>query len=87
MATTIGLLLERAESIKYPCYLVVYGPAREYRTRFRMEHPGVFFKGSVQDAKELTDTVGSLGYAGGLSEMEIVAITVGDDSNLDVKEL
>lgn len=72
------LLRERLASLGFPCYLVVHGPARDYRTRFRSEHHGVFASGMVSTPEEAFSLADGTNYPGLLSEMELIAISIED---------
>lgn len=63
-------------NLTYPCYLIVYGHERTFRTKFRGEHGGVFWSGFVPDLAALEAEVEAClkRYDGSLTEMMIKAI-------------
>ena len=69
-------LKARLLHINYPCYLVVHGPARDYRTRFRGEHGGAFNSGIVNNADEAFAMIEGTRYDGYYSEMDLIAVSI-----------
>ena len=65
----------RLGGLVYPCYFVVHGPERDYRTRFRGEHAGAFRSGMVQNAEEAYAMIISARYLGHYHEMNLIAIS------------
>ena len=64
----------KLENLPYPCYFVVHGPARDYRTRYRGEHHGVFASGVVGKWEEAWGLIQGTRYPGFYSEMDLVCV-------------
>lgn len=79
---TVKQLKEKLDDLPYECYLIVYGPARDYRTKYRSEHCGVFDSGIVTNKEEAFKMIENLKYPGYYSEMNIIAIYTYDDGEL-----
>lgn len=74
---------DELKQIPYPCVVVIYGPERIYRTKYRSEHGGVFHSGIFESAENVWETLISLKYMGYLSEMTIRAYFLTEPDNED----
>lgn len=72
-------------ALNYPCYLVVYGPERNYRTKYRGEHCGAFAFGMVNSPSEAAKLIDDIYYLGTYREMTFIAISI-VDGELHVEE-
>lgn len=76
---------ELVDSWVYPCYVVAYGPDRDYRTRFRSEHGAAFSNGMADNSTEAIDIIDRGRYLGHYSEMTIIRVYI-QDGILEVEE-
>lgn len=67
---TIRERLEKA-NISYPANLVVYGPERPDRTKYRREHGGCFGTCFVESLDEAVRFIEGLNYEGFVREMSV----------------
>lgn len=65
---------ERLNKLNYPCYIVLYGPERDYRTKYRHEHGGYFHSSMVYNIDEAVNMFENIRYSGTYREMEMIAI-------------
>ena len=70
--TYLDSIRERLQEIPFPAHLLVFGPERTDRTRYRREHCGCFGVRSVETLDDAAKFVESLNYEGHLSEMTFV---------------
>lgn len=70
---------DRLLGITFPCYLIAYGPARDFRTTYRREHGGAFGSRMINTIEQAVDLIDNLNYEGCLSEMSLTYITIEEE--------
>lgn len=83
---TTNELLKKLSDLDYPCYLIVYGPQRNYRSNYRGEHHGVFGSDFVNSPKNAIEFIEGVNYPGHYSEMTIRAIVI-NNGKMEEKEI
>jgi hypothetical protein len=64
-------IAEKLKSLTYPCTIIIYGPARDYRTTYRREHAGCFGIEFCQSANDAWNLIDNCGYEGYLPDLKI----------------
>lgn len=82
-------LLDKLRKFKYPVYLIINGPERTYRTKFRSEHSGYFSSDIKYSSKDVIDSIKHAydRYEGLYNEMDIILVFVDDNNELDQTQL
>ena len=73
------------KDLSYPCYIVCYGPERDYRTTYRGEHGGYFSSQMVFSKEDADIFINSAEhtYAGHRNEMTIEAVFINNFGELE----
>lgn len=78
---TDSSIQNKLSELNYPCGLVVYGPARDFRTTYRREHHGCFATEIVENKEQAWGLINEVNYPGLYDEMTIRAYHIQCDEN------